>query len=209
MKKYFLAIALTIACVNNVAAQKGYQYDIWDVLVGGKVGGSAGVLTKQTCDPLWGPFGSIEAEMYLNKKLSMSLEVSASHKGADNVYTLEGEGQHGYYQYRMDYISTSYLFSYHMLRQHLSLYTGLTLGRIFNAKSMTNSRSLDIMDEVHKGDFSVPVGVEWTIGKHFTIDGRWHWSPRWVAKTQKARDILGKSRHQFVSLTVGYKVQVF
>lgn len=209
MKKILLAIALTIACVNNVAAQKGYQYDIWDVLVGGKVGGSAGVLTKQTCDPLWGPFGSIEADMFLNKHLSMSLEVSASHKGADNVYTREGEGQYGYYQYRMDYISTSYLFNYHFLRQHLNLYTGLTLGRIFNAKSMNNSHSIDIMDEVHKGDFSVPVGLEWTLGKHFTIDGRWHWSPRWVAKTQKARDILGKSRHQFVSLTIGYKVQVF
>lgn len=209
MKKIFLAIALTIACMNNVAAQKGYQYDIWDVLVGGKVGGSAGVLTKQTCDPLFGPFGSLEAEMYLNKKLSMSLEISASHKGADNVYTRESESQHSYYQYRMDYINTSYLFNYHFIHQHLSLYTGLTLGRIFNAKSMKDSRSIDIMDELHKGDFSIPVGLEWTIGKHFTIDGRWHWSPRWVAKTQKARNILGKSRHQFVSLTIGYKVQVF
>ena len=209
MKKLILALALLLGGLNSVQAQKYLDYyDVWDVLVGGKLGGSAGLLTKESCDPLWGPFGSIEAEMYLNPKISMSLEMSAAHKGADNVFTRE-PGGYAYYQYRMDYINTSYLINYHLFRQHVSLYTGLTLGRMFNAKSMKNSRSIDIMDEVHKGDFSVPVGIEWTIGKHFTIDGRWHWSPRWVAKTQKAKDILHRSRHQFFSLTVGYKVQVF
>ncbi len=209
MKKLFLVFCLFIIGVNGVQAQRNYDYyDVWDVLVGGKVGGSMGLLTKQPCDPLWGPYGSIEAEMYLNKKLSMTLEMSAAHKGGDNVFTPEGSS-FSYYQYRMDYLNTSYIINYHFIRQHVSVYTGLTLGRLINAKSMKNSKSVDIMDEVHKGDFSVPVGIEWTIGKHFTIDGRWHWSPRWIAKTQKAKDILHKSRHQFFSLTVGYKMQVF
>ena len=210
MKKLILAFALLMAGISTTEAQKRYDYyDVWDVMVGGKVGGSAGLLTKQPCDPLWGPFGSIEAEMYLSKKFSMTLEISAAHKGADNVFTRESGNTHAYYQYRMDYINTSYIINYHMFRQHVSLYTGLTLGRLVNAKSMKNGQSIDIMDEVHKGDFSVPVGIEWTLGKHFTIDGRWHWSPRWVAKTQKAKNILGKSRHQFFSVTLGYKVQVF
>ena len=88
MKKLILALALLLGGLNSVQAQKYLDYyDVWDVLVGGKLGGSAGLLSKQSCDPLWGPFGSIEAEMYLNPKISMSLEMSAAHKGADNVFT--------------------------------------------------------------------------------------------------------------------------
>ena len=210
MKKLILAFALLMAGISTTEAQKRYDYyDVWDVMVGGKVGGSAGLLTKQPCDPLWGPFGSIEAEMYLSKKFSMTLEMSAAHKGADNVFTRESGNTHAYYQYRMDYINISYLLNYRFARQHLSLYTGISFGVLANAKSMKNGISTDIKKELHRGDYSVPVGIEWTIGKHFTIDGRWHWSPRWVAKTQKAKNILGKSRHQFFSVTLGYKVQVF
>ena len=210
MKKLILAFALLMAGISTTEAQKRYDYyDVWDVMVGGKVGGSAGLLTKQPCDPLWGPFGSIEAEMYLSKKFSMTLEMSAAHKGADNVFTRESGNTHAYYQYRMDYINISYLLNYRFARQHLSLYTGISFGVLANAKSMKNGISIDIKKELHRGDYSVPVGIEWTIGKHFTIDGRWHWSPRWVAKSQKAKNILGKSRHQFFSVTVGYKVQVF
>lgn len=210
MKKLILAFALLMAGISTTEAQKRYDYyDVWDVMVGGKVGGSAGLLTKQPCDPLWGPFGSIEAEMYLSKKFSMTLEMSAAHKGADNVFTRESGNTHAYYQYRMDYINISYLLNYRFARQHLSLYTGISFGVLANAKSMKNGISTDIKKELHRGDFSVPVGIEWTIGKHFTIDGRWHWSPRWVAKSQKAKNILGKSRHQFFSVTLGYKVQVF
>ena len=210
MKKLILAFALLMAGISTTEAQKRYDYyDVWDVMVGGKVGGSAGLLTKQTCDPLWGPFGSIEAEMYLSKKFSMTLEMSAAHKGADNVFTRESGNTHAYYQYRMDYINISYLLNYRFARQHLSLYTGISFGVLANAKSMKNGISTDIKKELHRGDYSVPVGIEWTLGKHFTIDGRWHWSPRWVARTQKAKNILGKSRHQFFSVTLGYKVQVF
>lgn len=210
MKKLILAFALLMAGISTTEAQKRYDYyDVWDVMVGGKVGGSAGLLTKQPCDPLWGPFGSIEAEMYLSKKFSMTLEMSAAHKGADNVFTREEGNTHAYYQYRMDYINISYLLNYRFARQHLSLYTGISFGVLANAKSMKNGISTDIKKELHRGDFSVPVGIEWTLGKHFTIDGRWHWSPRWVAKSQKAKNILGKSRHQFFSVTLGYKVQVF
>ena len=107
MKKLILAFALLMAGISTTEAQKRYDYyDVWDVMVGGKVGGSAGLLTKQPCDPLWGPFGSIEAEMYLSKKFSMTLEMSAAHKGADNVFTRESGNTHAYYQYRMDYINT-------------------------------------------------------------------------------------------------------
>ena len=176
MKKLILAFALLMAGISTTEAQKRYDYyDVWDVMVGGKVGGSAGLLTKQPCDPLWGPFGSIEAEMYLSKKLSMTLEMSAAHKGADNVFTRESGNTHAYYQYRMDYINTSYIINYHLFRQHVSLYTGLTLGRLVNAKSMKNGQSIDIMDEVHKGDFSVPVGIEWTIGKQGAKGKEYPW----------------------------------
>ena len=204
IKKLFLAFVLNTSGVGSASA----QYEIWDVLVGGKVGGSAGMLTKRTCDPLWGPYGGVYAEMYLNKWLSMSLEVAAAHKGADNVKTRVDDG-YAYYQYRMDYINTSYLFNVHMFRQHLSLYTGLSLGRAFNAKAMRNNHSVDIMDYVHKGEFTVPVGVELTIGKHITLDGRWHWSPLKISDSERATRAFGASRHQFFSVTLGYKTQVF
>ena len=142
MKKLILAFALLMAGISTTEAQKRYDYyDVWDVMVGGKVGGSAGLLTKQTCDPLWGPFGSIEAEMYLSKKFSMTLEMSAAHKGADNVFTRESGNTHAYYQYRMDYINISYLLNYRFARQHLSLYTGISFGVLANAKSMKNGIS--------------------------------------------------------------------
>ena len=133
MKKLILALTLLLGGLNSVQAQKYLDYyDVWDVLVGGKLGGSAGLLSKQSCDPLWGPFGSIEAEMYLNPKISMSLEMSAAHKGAGNVFTRERNGGSAYYQYRMDYINTSYLINYHMFRKsHIIIIINNKLFNIF------------------------------------------------------------------------------
>ena len=213
MKKILMLLMLLSGCLSTAFAQKNYEYDVLDLLIGGKAGASAGFLTKQNSNPLFGPYGGLYAELYLNKRISMSLELAAAHKGADDIKTSLEDGGHTNYQYRMDYINTSYLFNYHFTKS-LALYTGLTVGRLVNAKRMVCTAnephvSKDVFDDFHKGDFNIPVGLECTIGNHFTIDGRWHWSPRWIAKTKECKDVLGKSRHQFFSVTVGYKVQVF
>ena len=206
MKKILMAIALMVAGVNGATAQSNYEYDIWDVIVGGKVGASATTLTKLNADFQFFPTAAAYAEMYLNKKMSMSLEVSYAHRGGKSIYA-KNVPENGPYTYNMHYINTSYLFKYFPVKR-LGVYSGLTLGRMFAAKAKKDHTN-DIMDELHKGDFSVPVGLEYTIGEHFTVDARWNWSPRWIAKTNKAKLILGKTRNQAFMLTVGYKLQVF
>ena len=188
------------------------HYDIWDVLAGVKAGAGVGFLTKNTCDPLIMPYASVYAEMYLNKTISMSLEVAGACKGADNVRTPfvaeDGTVGNRLYQYRIWYVNTSYLFNVHVFR-HLSLYTGLTLGRAVNAKAQRDGISRDMLDYIHKGEFSVPVGMELTLGKHVTVDARWHWSPLKLSDSEAATRAFGAARNQFFSATLGYKFQVF
>ena len=111
-------------------------------------------------------------------------------------------------QDRLDYFTTSYLAKY-FVTKNVAVYSGLGFSTLLNAKSETMGHSSNIKDNLHGSEFVLPVGAELLLNNHFTVDLRWNWSPRPLAKNDKAKSILGKSRNQYLALTVGYKFQVF
>ena len=219
MKKILFFVAMLSFAVNTAHAQlKDEPYDYMDLVVGGKIGASAATLTKLGGDYKIFPYGGIYAELYFSKKISMALEVSYSRKGTNNVI-VQGEqiaddwreefshwGEEYPYNYTFDYINTSYLFKYY-LAPSINIYTGLCLGRMVSAKAKFADKDVNIKSIVHSGDFSIPVGAELLLGKRLTVDGRWNWSPRGIAKGDNAKRLLGNPCHNFFSVTLGYKFQ--
>lgn len=226
MKKSLLfAVLLSFTINATVQAQlRKEPYDLWDLLIGGKAGASASTLTKTGGDYKFWPTASIYTEVFVNQHFSMSVEVAYNRKGVDNVVidesTVSEDLRYDYllganypYTYNLDYITTSYLLKYYF-NQHFGLYTGLGFSTLVSAKSKVpnqegNQVSSNMSSHLYGGDFNVPVGVEIVLGQNFTIDGRWNWSPRKIAKSDLGKGLLGQARHQYFSLTLGYKFLVF
>ena len=234
MKKSLLFAVLFSFTINTtVQAQlKEEAYDLWDLLLGGRVGASASTLTKTGGDIKIWPTATVFTEVFVNPHLSMTFEASYVRKGANNVivdesritpearqrYQEEGIeillGPNNPYTYNLDYINTTYLLKYYLKQDvdvpvQVAFYTGLNFGTLVSAKSKVQDISRDIKKHLHGGDFSLPVGVEVVLGRKFTIDGRWNWSPRKISDSEFSEMILGKARNQSFSLTVGYKFLVF
>ena len=202
MKKYILAILLIACSLGQAKAQD--LYDSWDILAGVKAGVSMSTLTKLSGDPMIGPHGAAMVETFLTPYLAWEIEVQLTHKGMRNVYY---QGVNGPYEYRFDYVGTSNLWKYVFLGQHLDVYTGWTVGRLFNAKSEFEGHSTNIRGHLHYTDFAVPFGAEVRFGR-FCLDARWNWCPVKLADSDKAKNILGPARHQSFIFTVGYKFPV-
>ena len=207
MKKLMVILMAVFTCMSNVYAQKNRNYDTMDLLVGGKIGVGASTLTGIDSKYQFFPTGGIYGELFITPRLSMSLEVAYAHKGGNGTYAAKAP-EYGPYDYHFHYINTSYLVKYYLTKE-IDVYTGLTLGRSVGAKSKFEGKTTDIQDEVSKGDFSIPVGIEYTIAKNWTIDARYHWSVTSLAKTDKAKYILDNAHNSLISLTVGYKLWVF
>ena len=234
MKKSLLfAVLLSFTINTTVQAQlREEAYDLWDLLIGGKVGASVSTLTKTGGDIKIWPTVGIYTEVFVNPHFSMTFEASYNRKGANNVivdewkipeetrkrYAEEGieilAGPNHPYTYNLDYISSTYLLKYYLKQDvdvpvQLAFYTGLSFGTLVGAKSKVDDISTNIKKHLHGGDFSIPLGVEVLLGRNLTIDGRWNWAPRRVAKSEMADILLGPARNQFFSLTLGYKILVF
>lgn len=234
MKKSLLfAVLLSFTINTTVQAQlKEEAYDLWDLLLGGRVGASASTLTKTGGDIKFWPTASVFTEVFVNPHLSMTFEASYVRKGANNViaeewritdearqrYAEEGVeillGPNNPYTYNFDYINTTYLLKYYIKQDvdvpvQLAFYTGLSFGTLVSAKSKVQDINRDIKKHLHGGDFSLPVGVEVVLGRKFTIDGRWNWSPRKISKSEMSEALLGKARNQSFAVTLGYKFLVF
>lgn len=205
MKRFILAIALVLTSLSSVTAQSKYNFEVWDVVVGGKLGVGTSTFTSVDADRQLFPYGSIYGELYVGNTTTMSLEVAYAHKGGNNVAGTSGDGS---YDFNLNYINLSYIVKY-LPTKNLGVYAGLSMGRMFDAKAKTEGESTDIKDHLKKGDFSFPLGLEYTINRNWTVDLRYHFSPSTIAKSASAKAVLGKAHNQLISLTVGYKIQVF
>ena len=231
MKKSLLfAVLLSFTINTTVQAQlREEAYDLWDLLIGGKVGASASTLTKTSGDMKIWPTVGIYTEVFVNPHFSMTFEAGYSRKGANSVivdgWRFPEENRQLYeeqvpygsahpYTFNLDYMMTSYFLKYYIKQDvnvpvQLAFYTGLSFGTIVNARAKVDDTSHNIKDKLHGGDFCVPLGVEVLLGRNFTIDGRWNWSPRKLADSELGNVLLGSARNQFFSLTLGYKILVF
>ena len=136
MKKSLLfAVLLSFTINTTVQAQlKEEAYDLWDLLLGGRVGASASTLTKTGGDIKIWPTATVFTEVFVNPHLSMTFEASYVRKGANNVivdesritpearqrYQEEGIeillGPNNPYTYNLDYMNTTYLLKYYLNR---------------------------------------------------------------------------------------------
>lgn len=205
MKRFILAIAFVCVSLSTVMAQGKYNYEVWDVVVGGKLGVGTSTFTSVDADRQVFPYGGIYGELYVGNTTTMSLEVAYAHKGGNNV---AGAPDGGTYDFNLNYINLSYIVKY-LPTKYLGVYAGLSMGRMFDAKAKTGGESTKIMDYLKKGDFSIPLGLEYTIDRNWTVDLRYHFSPSTIAKTDWSKSVLDKAHNQLISLTVGYKIQVF
>ena len=233
MKKILLFAVLLSFTVNTTlhAQLKEEPYDLWDVLVGGRIGPSMSTLTNTDGKAKLWFHGCIFTEVFVNPNFSMTFEAGYSRKGANQVIIdptriVEEErgkylvGPENPYDYNLDYLNTGYLLKY-SFNQKLGIYTGINFSTLVSGKAKVKSSQNidanngevefvnDIKKELHGGEFTIPIGVELVFAKNFTLDARWNWSPRRVAKSDKARMLLGKARNQYLSLTIGYKILVF
>ena len=76
MKKSLLfAVLLSFTINTTVQAQlKEEAYDLWDLLLGGRVGASASTLTKTGGDIKIWPTATVFTEVFVNPHLSMTFE---------------------------------------------------------------------------------------------------------------------------------------
>ncbi len=210
MRKIIFIFCFVSCFINNVSAQ---NFDVSDLVVGGKIGASASKFTSVKCDPMFGAYGTAYAEIYIKKGFAMDIELSMIHKGARNIYYSsskfdENKVSLGPYEYRLDFLTTSYLAKYY-ITNNIGLYGGVNASIMFNAKAENNNHSVNIKDQLHRGEIGAAIGVEYVFKNKYTIDARYNFGINKLPKTKLAKDILGNTHVHNISITFGYKFLVF
>lgn len=208
MKKYILTFLLTLTAMTTTYGADKDEINPWDIFVIPKVGASGSYMTQSGGEFKTGFTGGVTMQVYFTPQLAFDVELAYMQAGTNDAYikqlTTENAGP---YDYRLSYINTSYFLRYYPTRS-LSLYTGVTGGRLIHAKSKYGGQSVDIKDELKGAMITVPVGVSMELGK-VMLDARWSYQINKLPDSQKAKVILGNSVLNMVQLTIGYKIQIF
>lgn len=190
----------------------------WDTYIIPKVGVNLTQITSMGGNPMVTPSAGVTIEMFPLKNLAIDMDITFTHQGTKNVdhtmtYTREdgstySETTRGY-DYSLHYMNIAYLVRWYPNEKlPLSVYTGLHLARCYSAHAKYDGSKSNIRSRLHHGDMAIPIGVsyEW---KQWMGDLRFNFSPRKLPKTDQSKAIMGEARNMMLSLTVGYKIQVF
>lgn len=192
----------------------------WDGFVTPKVGIVASKMPGMSGQPKIGITFGAALEVFVLKNLAVDVDLNYSRQGATNshfverVYypdLLEYAYEGGSYTYNLDYINTDYLVRWYPIAdQPLSFYSGIHLSRLIGAhsKMKDSESSSSIRSELHSGDVAIPVGATYEFGQ-WTVDGRFYYSPWHIAKSYRAKQILGNATNAAISVTIGYKIQMW
>lgn len=213
MKKWLM---LAVACLFAQLSAMAQKEELWDIYANGKAGATASTLTGLGGDMRVMPTiaGGVEVRIY--EKTAIGIEVSSTWQGGKDIWHRlqsaesaddAGNVAEGPYEYRLHYINTSYFYK-HFFTPRLNAYTGFSLTRLIGAKAEAEGLKRNIRSNLHKGDITIPVGVEYEY-RNLTLDARYNWSFRHLAKSERAKAILGDARNSMFMLTLGYKVQIF
>lgn len=199
------------------------EHDQWDGYIAPKLGVGVSSLPGAGGKPEFSYLFGTYIEVFVTKNLGISFEMDYQHQGANSVKssieipTTDADGNvmgskvySGKYDYNINYINTNYLIHwYPWPYRPFSVYTGLQLSRLVTAKSKVHGGSnTDIKDEIHEGEFNIPIGAsyEW---KQWQFDVRYFISPRELASSNKAKQILGNARNMMLSFSVAYRIKIF
>lgn len=198
------------------------EHDQWSAYVAPKFGLGVFSLPGAGGRPGLGIIGGAAVEVFVTHNIGLSFELTYQHQTANNVKYSEVRnitdaqgnvtGQtvnSGKLDYSLGYIDSYYLIRwYPWAYRPLSFYTGLQLSRLVTAKAdPEHGSSTDIKDDLHKGEFDIPIGAsyEW---KQWQFDVRYYISPRKLAASHRAKNILGNARNMMLSFSVAYRIQL-
>lgn len=190
-------------------------HEILDFFITPKVGLNLSTLTSMGGHPQLGITAGLAIETFLTQRLSLGLELLYSHQGTSSVrYDLVGSDgnpyEYGPAKFSMGYLSTNLLVRYYPKAcLPFSVYTGLCISRCVSATYKEGSQKTDLQDDhVHTGDLGIPLGATYEVGQ-WAFDLRLQYSPTQIAKSERAKEIMGHASNVKVEATVGYRINFF
>ena len=194
------------------------EYDVSDIVMGVRAGASFNHFSSAPSSNsiLIGPTVGADVEIFVTKKFIVDVDMSVVKKGArkmrfDNDEVKIKDYAHGPYDYKLWYISTSYMGKY-ILNKNFRVYGGLTLSRLFRARTKDHTRtdrSVNIRNSLKKGGVGLTAGVEYLYKNKYYIDARYTWDINRLPRVTGAKIILDHSHNESLALTLGYRFQLF
>ena len=92
--------------------------------------------------------------------------------------------------------------------KNLNIFTGLHLSRVVKAKSIVNDVESKIKKDIHSGDLLIPFGAEFSF-KNLAVEATYHLPVRKLARSERAKTILGNAKQNLITVTLAYKIQMF
>lgn len=187
-----------------------------DFYITPKVGLNLSTLTGMGGRPQLGITAGVAIETFATQRLSVGLELLYSHQGTSHVYFdfagTDGQTyEYGPAKFSMGYLGTNLLVRYYPKAcLPFSVYSGLCIARTVSATYKEGSQKEDLYDDghIHKGDLGIPLGATYEVGQ-WAFDLRLEYSPTQVAKTNRAKAIMGHASNVKVEATVGYRINFF
>ncbi len=207
MKKGFLALFLVafaaITCWGQSTFKPKFERQPWDTYVGVKGGAIYSNLTALHGEAKITGMGGIYTEAFLTKSFAIQTELTFSHHGSHNAISLPSPEAGATFDYRLNYINTDFLFKQY-IADRLGLYAGIHAA--YAVTMECNGKS--IKKELYRSDVTIPVGACF-VWHNVSLDARYQYPFRKLAKTDKAKAIMGNSRNSSIILTLGYRFRVF
>ena len=193
--------------LQDVAAKGGHGR--WDFYVTPRVGAIASDITGLNGKIKVGFVGGANVEVFILPTFAVDFELDFAKVGTNSVSHTNKYGNTASYDYRFLYLNTNYLARwYPTYKSHLSLYAGIEVSRLLKAKAATGGTISDIKSQLRSGDVSVPVGVSYEFG-NWQADLRYSFGFTRVARSDKAREIIGKGHLHSLMLTMGYRIHIW
>lgn len=216
MKKYLLMTCLLMCGMTTAIAQD--EYDVSDVVMGVRAGAAFSHFASAPASNsfLVGPTVGADVEIFVTKKFMVDVDMTLVKKGAKNMrfdsdeYNIK-DYAHGPYDYKLWYISTSYMGKY-ILNKNFRVYGGLTLSRLIRARTKDRTRtdrSVNIRNSIKKGNVGLTAGVEYLYKNKYYVDARYTWDINRLPRVTGAKIILDHAHNSSLALTVGYRFQLF
>ncbi|MBO4315789.1 MAG: outer membrane beta-barrel protein [Prevotella sp.] len=224
MNKFvFLMLCLIVGGLSTAKAQD--SYDVSDVVMGVKAGASFNHFANASSSNsiFIGPMIGADVEIYVTKNFIVSAELSMMKKGAknmsfDRISYIDPNGDEqfvkdyarGPYDYKLWYISSSYLAKY-ILNDHFRVLGGISAGRLFRAKVYDEHRDRvrNIRTNLNRGAVGLTVGGEYMYKNKYSVEARYTWDINCMDRTKRAELIMGHAHNSTLSLTFGYRFQLF
>ncbi len=198
----------TIKLIDQDAHPTGIHTP-WDLYVAPKIGLSVSNLTSTNCKLAFGVNAGAYIEVFILPNLAVDMELSYTHQGANDLPHSSPTAGYREYDFSLDYINTTYLCRWYPVKERpLSVYSGLHLARLFNAKGKVGGNKYDIYDDLHHGDLAIPIGAsyEW---KQWQADVRYNFFVKSIAASQDSKTFLDNARNNMLNVTVAYKIQLW